>query len=428
MVESEGLASSLAPGAGSREETAVTPIARNFVLWLTNVSHALNHFQHEMVTVLYATIMADLGFGYAQLGLLSAITNLVGQGLQGIYGFLAPFIHRAKLLGIGNFVLGLGTLLTGFVGSFPAFVAARTLASVGSSAQHPMGSSLLAGYFPEKRGTVLALNTSISFIGNTVAPILAALLLVLLGGWRLVFIVAAFGSIAMGLIYLFFRDRVDTRANHTASRRARLAQSGASYLRVLRNRNFLIVSLVMMVGAAGRGAGVNQTFIGPHLQTDLGIQVVLVGALLSVMRMGGIVGPIIFGWLSDRLALRKGMIQMSLLISAVATLWVAFQGAFLPLLFLSMLVYGMGTYSRGTLTQALIADSVSDVDLDAVFSAYNFIGFISGPIWAALMGMLMQARGFTLAFSLLAFSYVAGMLLMFFIVEPRRQRPAPQAG
>lgn len=422
-----GPTESIAPGDTQAQADAQgASFQRSAILWVTNISHALNHFQNQMVSVLYPVIMADLGFGYAQLGVLSAVRSLLGSATQGFYGFLAPFFRRTHVLGVGNLVLGLGTLLTGFAGSFTGFLAARGVAAVGSSAQHPVGMSLLSEQFPKNRGTILAFNNSIAGIGSLVAPLTAGLLLLVLG-WRHIFFLVAVASVAMGLVYFLFRRLPSSTQDASGTRKTRLAQGFRSYGRVLRNRNMVVISLVMMVGAAGRGGGINMTYLGPHLTNDLGISVTLMAVALTVMQVGGVVGPMGFGWLSDRLS-RKGAIQASLLLSALATWWLAVQGAYVPLLFLNLLVYGMVTYSRGTLTQALVADSLSDADRDAAFSAFYFIGFISEPIWALGVGLLMQSKGFTFAFALIGFSYLVGMLLMLLVKEPQRGQEAVRGG
>ena len=57
--------------------------------------------------------------------------------------------------------------------------------------------------------------------------------------------------------------------------------------------------------------------------------------------------------------------------------------------------------------------------VDAAFSVFYFIGFISAPVWAIVTGVLMEFFGFTVAFSILAFSYLAGVVLMFWVQESR---------
>jgi FSR family fosmidomycin resistance protein-like MFS transporter len=388
-----------------------------------------------MISALYPVIMAELGMGYFQLGTLTAIRVVFGNGSQIIYGFLTPFIRRSHLLGMANIVMGVGTLVTGVVSGFPGLVVARTVTSVGSSAQHPLGASLLAGQFPKNRGTILALNSSVANIGSLLAPLAAGLLLLVIG-WRQIFLIVAVLCLMVGAAYFFLRDRVGGGLQPT-SKRARLADSKASYLRVLANRNIMIVALVQMVGAAGGEGGVNQTYIGPHLVKDEGLSLTLAGLALSVFTLGSVVGPLGFGWLSDRIS-RKTIIQAALLLSALGTLSLAHEDAllswlrglvagwwpgtdvpFVPFVLLNLLLYGGVTSSRQTLTQALVADSLADADRDAAFSVYYFVAFFSDPIWSLVTGALMENFGFAFAFSRLSVTYLVGMALVFLIRDPR---------
>ena len=376
------------------EEHVGSAVERNAVLWLTNISHAVNHFQNQMVAVLYVVIMPELGFGYAELGVVTAVMSLMGGMTQGLYGFATPFVPRAWLLGIGNIVLGLGTL-----------------------AQHPVGSSLLVGYFPRTRGTILALNTSISNVGSLLSPLAAGAMLLIMD-WRNIFMIVATLSLAMGATYFLFRNRLGNSIDEPRSGRAKLAQGRDSYKRVIRNKNMILVSLVMMVGGAGRDMGVNLAYLGPHFKNDLALSTTLIAVALTAMNVGGIIGPIFLGWLSDK-GSRKWVIQFSLVLSALATLWLAFQGAYLPFLMLNLLLYGVVTRSRMTLTQAMVSDSLPEPDRDAAFSVFFFLGFASAPFWALLVGLLMEHIGFTFAFSVLAGSYLLGIVLMFFVEDAR---------
>ena len=54
--------------ASATDEEVGSAVERNIILWLTNVSHGVNHFQNQMMVVLYPVIMPELGFGYAELG------------------------------------------------------------------------------------------------------------------------------------------------------------------------------------------------------------------------------------------------------------------------------------------------------------------------------------------------------------------------
>ena len=142
---------------------------KNLMLHLSNVSHGVNHFQNQMMAMLWPSIMAELGMSYTQVGVLSAITSVLNNICQGACGFVTAFVSRCKILGFGNFGIALGTLLSGLAGSFPMLIIARGIASIGSSAQHPVGYSILASYFPKNRGAVIALNTSVANVGTLLA-------------------------------------------------------------------------------------------------------------------------------------------------------------------------------------------------------------------------------------------------------------------
>src|SRR3989475_5723513 len=275
------------------------------MLHLSNLSHAVNHFQNQMMTMLYPYIMADLGMTYTAVGVLSAICSVLSSICQGACGFLTPFFSRCKLLGFGNVGIALGTLMSGLAGSYPMLIVARGVAAISSSAQHPVGYSILASYFPKNRGAVIALNTSISNVGTLIATPLATALLLFMS-WRAIFMVVSLASLIMGLVFFFFRDY--GAPSRVGSGRTRLAQGFRSYWRVLKNRNMLLIALVFMVGGAGRDGGVNQIYFAPHLANDFGYSKLIIGSLITAISIRGILGPICFRLLSDKFS-RKRMLQ-----------------------------------------------------------------------------------------------------------------------
>ena len=398
--------------AESEEPQYIEPSDKEkaMMLWLSNVSHACNHFQNQMLTMLYTAIMADLGMSYMELGMLSAVRSVINTFAQGCYGLLTPFVSRCKILGFGNFGIALGTFMSGLAPTYPFMVLARGVGALGSSAQHPVGYSLLASYFPKKRGSVIALNTSASNVGTLIATPLAGAMLIIMG-WRQVFYVVAFISLIMGVVYLIFRDY--GAPNRAGSGRARLAQGLGSYARVLKNRNMMIIALVFMIGAAGAEGGINQTYFTPHLANDFGYSIMVITILISSLNVGQIVGPIVFGRISDRVN-RVVVLQTSLVLSGIGTFWIANMGASEVAWVVGLFLFSAVTSSRGTLTQAIVADTASDADRDAAFSMYFTLGFLAQPFWLLVTGFLMDNFGFATAMERTSVSYVlaAGLLLL----------------
>jgi predicted MFS family arabinose efflux permease len=409
--------------AMAEDEREPSAQEKQLMLHLSNASHAVNHFQNQMLTMLYPYIMAELGMSYTQVGALSAVRSVLNSLCQGACGFLTPFVSRCKLLGIGNFGIALGTLMSGLAGSYPMLVVARGVAAIGSSAQHPIGYSILSSYFPKNRGAVIALNSSVSNVGTLVATPLATAMLLFMG-WRTIFFTVSVVRIIMGLGYFFFRDY--GAPSREGSSKARLAQGFSSYRRVLKNRNMVLIALVFMVGGAGREGGVNETYFAPHLANDFGYTALRIGVVITAMNIGGIIGPIFFGWLSDRLG-RTGVLQVSLALSCLGSLWIAQLGPGIVVLFISLLLYGSVTYSRGTQTQTIVADSVTDEDRDAAFSMYFLLGFISQPFWVLITGYLMDTVGFSTALRVLSVTYILGICILFFVKDERQIQRRPAA-
>ncbi len=95
-------------------------------------------------------------------------------------------------------------------------------------------------------------------------------------------------------------------------------------------------------------------------------------------------------------------------------------------LLISLAVYGLAVHSRQSLTQALLSDIVEERSIDAAFSLYYAIGFFSGPFWTLFTGWMMQTYGFGYAFSVIAVSYLLGMILLTLLRDPGSKKA--QAG
>ncbi len=385
---------------------------RRAVFGIVCGAHFINHFQSAMLGVVYPLMMKDLGIGLVAIATIAATYNTLGNVFQALYGFIVPHVRRSVILGVGNCVLGLSVIGSGFASSYQHFFTTRLLGGVGASPQHPVGSSILAARFGGARGRALAVHSTAGQIGGLFAPIGAALLVAYLG-WRGLFWAVGGAATLMGLMCFVFRDSL--RRTPADRARSRLAPLGwDAYKKCLKNKNILLVSLVFMVGAAGRGQDINETYIIPHFVHDFHIDLTHAAFLFTLIQIGGLLGPMVWGWFSDRFD-RKRVIQASLLLSAVSSFWLGWQEEVSTSLFANLIFYGAAVTSRQTLTQALLSDLVSEELYDAAFSLYYFIGFLSIPFWTIITGGIMVKYGFGPAFSLISTSYLMASVLLLFL-------------
>ena len=414
---SEPFGSVTGTAALGAQELEVSDQQKRLALALISSCHTLNHLQYSITSVLFPVMMKELGFGLLQLGFLSALSSFVGQGLQGVYGFFAGFFRRTTLLGAGNVMVGFVAMLQYFVTSYTQLITARVAIDVGSSPQHPLGASVLSRYFPKSRGWALTFHHSAGNLGSFLGPALASLALLYMG-WQTAFVVFGIPSLLMGLTLFFIGDRTgDTEK--LAGGKKKMKSNIDAYLQCLKNRNIVFTSLVLMVGAAGRGTGVNVTFLVPYFMDRFDVSASGGGFLLTLMQGAGLVGPLAIAWFSDRIGKRALITQGTLLLSAIMTVSLVQHATVGPLLYLNLILYGAFVQARGSLTQSMIGDFASAETTDAAFSIFYFVGFISGPIWTLIIGYLMESYGFEPAFYVAAGTYIAGMLLLLLVKDEK---------
>jgi len=400
------------------EQTSVQESSnRTAIFSIVCSAHFINHFQSAMLGVIYPLMMKELGMTYIAIASLAAVYNTLGSVFQAAYGFVVPHVRRGVILGVGNCVLGLSVAAAGFASNFNHFFTARLIGGIGSSPQHPVGSSMLASHFGAARGRTLAFHSTAGQIGSLLAPLLAAVMVTYIG-WRSVFwLVGSFATI-IGIICFVFRDTL--RSASSEQQKSRLTPVGwDAYKACFKDKNILLVSLVFMAGAAGRGQDINEVYIIPHFVHDFNISITYGAFLFTFIQVGSLIGPFVWGWISDRFD-RKLVIQASLLMSALCTLWLAWQQHISTGLFVNLVIYGAAVTSRQTLTQALLADLVGEELFDAAFSLYYFIGFVSIPFWTLITGGVMTHYGFGPAFTVISTSYLLAMSLLVLLRAPAK--------
>jgi MFS family permease len=416
MSDSSTIATTTMTSDGSATLEA-TLRQKRLALGVISGCHVLNHLQYSITSVIFPVMMKELGFGLLQLGALSAISNFVGQGLQVIYGLFTGMFKRTVILGTGNVIVGLSAMAQFFVGSYPQLLLARVTIDAGSSPQHPLGASILSRYYPKARGWALTFHHSAGSFGTFIGPGLASLALLYMD-WRAAFVLFGLASLIMGLMLFIVRERA-VSADEPKTRSGAFKANLAAYGTCLKNRNILFTSLVLMVGAAGRGTGINLTYLVPFFMERYGVSAPVGGLFLTILQGAGLIGPLVIAWFSDRLRRRAVVTQITLFLSALMTVALAYQSELGPLFYLNLVLYGSVVEARSSLTQTMISDFAKDDLTDAAFSIYYFVGCISGPIWTLTVGYVMQHHGFTPAFLIAAASYLAGMLLLTFVTEPK---------
>jgi MFS family permease len=242
----------------------------------------------------------------------------------------------------------------------------------------------LSRFYPKARGWALTFHHSAGSFGSFIGPGLASLALLYMG-WRTAFVVFGLPSLVMGLALFLVREHASA-ADDVRGAKGNFKANIDAYRTCLKDRNIVFTSLVLMVGAAGRGTGINLTYLVPFFMERFDVSAPVGGLFLTLLQGAGLVGPLAIAWFSDRLGRRAIVTQATLLLSAVMTVWLAYQTSLGALFYLNLVLYGSVVEARSSLTQTMISDYAKADLTDAAFSIYYFVGCISGPIWTLIVG------------------------------------------
>ncbi|HEU0002646.1 MAG TPA: MFS transporter [Ktedonobacteraceae bacterium] len=411
---------------GKEEQIAAIPAAGRD-LSLVSAAHAVIHAVGVLMPLIYPIIQVQYHLSYTQIGLIVAIPNAVGGFLQIFFGLLSGYILRKFMLGVGNILVGISTFFTGTITGFWSLMIWRMMANISGAPQHPVGSSYLTDRYGRKRhGYALAWHVAGGNIGTLAVPLIAGPLLGV-WGWRPVLYLAALPGILIGIAILILVDEkglLDKRVTqHTQEENTPGDEKAVSAFKAmfmpLRSRTLVIIMLVSIIAAGGRGLGNVTTYVPLYLQNILHYKSNIISVFFTLLLLGSVLGPLLGGRLSDRVG-RRAMLLVFYGSSALTTwlfLVVAAPGMPAWLLSIALLLMGFAVYAESPLLQALLADSASPAMRDAAFGLYFALAFGVGSVWSAVLGWMIDRFGFGAAFWTMAISYlVAGALL--FLIPP----------
>ena len=371
-------------------------------LTLISLAHGINHAQSALKPLVYPLVLVQLGFGYAELGIMLGVASAVGGSLQLVAGGLGRFIKRHLLLGLGNAFVGICFVLIAVAQSFPQFFLWTVMSRVGGAAQHPVGSALLSHHFQRKHlGTALAAHFTAGNVGTALIPLFAAIL-ISFWGWRITTILFALPAIIVGVGMCIFLE--DPRAKNEPESVTKHAFWQDSKLAIA-NTNLRWILLAAVVAAGGSGHGIVSTFLPLYLTHDLGMGPTTVCLVFTVMMIGSILGPMLGGKLVDRWHPQKVLLGAYAL-AALTTVLFPWVSGNLFSTSAAALILGVSAFGTHPILQTMVVQVTDDRIRDMGFAWFYTAAFMAGAIWSPAVGFIAESIGLTAVFGAMAASFV----------------------
>jgi MFS transporter, FSR family, fosmidomycin resistance protein len=413
------------------EVEALPPAAARANMITISAAHAVIHGVSILMPLIFPILHDQYGFTYTQIGLIGTVSGLAGGLLQVLFGYISRSVPRKALIGVGNLIVALATLLSATATTFLPWLGWSALRGIGGAPQHPAGNSILAdSYGARRRGFAIAGHVAGGNIGTLLVPFIGVAIIKSFG-WQPALIVFALPGLAAGSAVLLFTHeppqpaaQPDTEPEPATTDRpigARLATLFAP----LRHRGVMLVIAVSLVAAGGRGLGILTKYLPLYLLGPINLPQLTVTVLYTLLLAGSIVGPLLAGRISDRTG-RRPLLLVSYGLAAVFTLLVPVVfggGAPLVVMVTEIVALGLVVYSESPLLQAYLVDNSDPSQRDAAMGWYFTLAFGVGSLWDVILGGLIDRSGsFIPAFLLMATSYVVAATILLFI--PRDQRSA----
>jgi sugar phosphate permease len=379
---------------------------QTITLSLLFLAGVVNFLDRTSLSIANTTVRAELHLSATEMGwLLSAFSLAYGVAQLPLIGMLDRRGTRA-MLGGGLVVWSAAQMLTGFVLSFPMFIALRVLLGIGESPFYPAGIRSTREWFSAAtRARATAVMSSSQNFGLAVAPPILTVILLKLG-WRAMFIALGAAGLVVAAAWIgLHRARRDTdfREQEAVQDSGAVTVEEPAWRALIRQRT--VWGMMLGWGGINYTAWLYLSWLPAYLQQQRHLSLAKTGWVSAIPFLAGAVGMLTSGAISDWLV-RRGValtrvhrrnIVGGMVVSALSTFLVARSHttveAVAGISVAMFCIHFAGTSGWG------YVQTVSPLRYVASLGALqNFAGFMIASAAPVLTGWLLdRTHSFTLA-------------------------------
>ena len=384
------------------------------IILALSFSHFLNDTMQSLVPALYPMLKGAYGLSFAQIGMITLVTQVTSSLLQPAVGMVADHRPQPYSLAVGMGVTFFGLLLLASAGSYLWLVLASAMVGVGSAVFHPEASRVARMASGGRHGLAQSLFQVGGNIGSSLGPILAAFIVIPRGQSS----IAWFSAVALLAMTVLFAVGNWYRNEHTAP-----PLSGARYSieRPHLSRRKVAWSLVVLLALVfsksfyTASLGSYYTFyLISKFQLSVESAQFYLFAFLAAVAVGTLAG----GPIGDRIG-RKYVLWGSIVGVLPFTLMLPYASLFWTGILTVVIGLILASASSAIIVYAL---ELVPGKVGTVAGLFFGLSFGMAGVGAAALGRLADATSIDYVYQVCAFLPMIGLLT---VLLPNLGRPAP---
>lgn len=388
------------------------------VLGAISVTHMLNDMIQSVLVAIYPILKGNFDLSFAQIGAITLAFQMSASMLQPLIGASTDRHPRPYSLPVGMSFTLMGLLLLSQASNFPSVLVAAVLIGMGSAVFHPESSRVARMASAGQHGLAQSIFQVGGNLGQSLGPLLAALIIVPHGQPSVVWF-----SLAALLAILILTQVSRWYSNNLTGVRGRSSlsktETGLSRKQV---KSALIVLLILIFSKYFYLAGL-KSYLTFYLIDRFAVSIQYAQYCLFIFFLAVAVGTMVGGPLGDRIG-RKYVIWGSILGAAPFALILPFANLFwtIGLVFVIGLVIASAFSAIIVYAQELIPGKTGMVS-----GLFFGLAFGMAGIGAAALGVLADATSIEFVYHVCAFLPLLGIVAVFLPDLKDRKRVKPGA-
>ncbi|MHA1973222.1 MAG: MFS transporter [Candidatus Hodarchaeales archaeon] len=402
-------------------------LENRIILWVS-IGHFMNHVGNYLTPALLIYLQDDIFLTQTERGLLGTIPMLMLVVLSTFTGWLGDKkpLWRKTMIYLGLIGIGIFGIIMSFANSFLELAIATIILGISLSTYHPIAFSQINS-MPNKDKN-MGINAVAGNFGSAITPLVAMVIAVFLGGWRLAFLIFSITQILTGITFAVFCPSDAETNNYTNG----LKENGSKDKEVFIKKQMIVLVLLLVTISAFR-APVFRTlsyFTAVIFRDAFNFQRVESSIITAIALGIGSVAAFLAGWFnnnqiqkktSDKKARVNVRINTMLVSNGVST-FLLFVLAFIARNPKMILISYLGLTFFFFLGASILPTIISEVtSASGMGSAFGFLfagATITGAIAPTIFGWLADNYSFSEGFMFLGIiaSGCFSMIVIFKII------------